>query len=86
METIKFEISGNLVLKLHDDSIDWSQLGKVKVKRASHVEFNNKTGKWFVRSAKTKKMIKDDFNSRLGALAFERKYYSPGGKGWKELI
>jgi hypothetical protein len=31
-------------------------------------------------------MIRDDFNSRLGALAFEREYYSPDGKGWKEFI
>lgn len=85
MEKISFEISGNQVKKLHDDSIDWSQFGKVKVKRASHVEFSNKTGLWYVQSAKSKRMIKDDFKTRVQALAFEKIYYSPGGKGWVEL-
>jgi hypothetical protein len=86
MEKISFEISGNQVRKLHDDNIDWSQFGKVKVKRASNVEFSNKTGLWYVQSAKTKKMIKDDFKTRVQALAFEKIYYSPGGKGWVELV
>jgi hypothetical protein len=85
MQTIKLEISGNEIRKLHDDLIDWGKFGKLKVRRASHVEFNNKTGFWFVKSAKTGKMIKDDFKTRELALAFEKEYYTPGGKGWKEL-
>lgn len=73
------------VRMLQDDAVDLRELGKVKVKRASHVEFSNKTQLWYVQSAKTKKMLKADFKTRAAALAWEKTYYSPSGKGWAEL-
>ena len=86
MKEIRLEITADACVRmLHDDAIDLSQFGKVKVKRASHVEFSNRTGKWYVQSAKTKRMLRADFATREAALAWEKMYYSPKGKGWKEL-
>lgn len=83
--SIKVEVTSDTVRMLHDDSLDLSQLGRVRVTRASNVEFNNATGFWYVQSAKTGKMLKEDFQTRADALAWEKDYYSPGGKGWDEL-
>ena len=70
---------------LWDDAVDLRKYGEVRVVRASHVEFNNDTGFWYVQSAKTLRMLKEDFVSRAEALAWEKVYYSPGGEGWSEL-
>lgn len=83
---IKLEItSKGGIQMLHDDAVDLSEFGKVKVKRASHVEYSNTKQRWYVQSAKTRKMLRDDFNTRAEALAWEKQYYSPDGKGWNEL-
>ena len=71
---------------LWDDALDVKQFGDVKVERASHVEFDNTKSKWYVQSAKTLKVLRDDFDSRDEALAWEKQYYSPTGEGWKELV
>ncbi len=73
------------VQMLHDDLVHLEEFGQVQVTRASHVEFNNDTQKWYVQSAKTLKMLKDDFDTREQALAWEKQYYSPDGEGWREL-
>jgi len=83
---IKLEVMANGgVRMLHDDAVDLKQFGDVEVVRASHVEYNNATGFWYVQSAKTLKMLKEDLPSRAEALAWEKVYYSPGGEGWNEL-
>jgi hypothetical protein len=79
------QISNGVIRMLHDDEVDLSIFGKVTVTRASHVEFNNDTGKWYVQSAKTLKMLKEDLPTRAEALAWEKQYYSPKGEGWAEL-
>ena len=71
---------------LWNDKVNLAQFGPVEVKRASRIEFNNATGYWFVESAKTGKVLKADFLLREEALAWEKVYYSPGGKGWPELV
>jgi len=71
---------------LHDDSVHLEEFGQVKVERASHVEFDNVTQKWYVQSAKTLKMLKADFETRVEALAWEKQYYSPDSQGWKEFV
>ena len=87
MAEIKLELTAQGGIRmLHDDAVDLSEFGKVEVCRASHVEFNNATGFWYVQSAKTGKMLKEDFTSRADALAWEKKYYSPDGPGWEELV
>lgn len=72
------------VWMLQDDAVDLRLFGKVTVKRASHVEFSNSKQMWFVKSAKTKKYL-HWAPTRAAALAWEKKFYSPSGKGWKEL-
>lgn len=69
---------------LQDDAVDLRKLGKITVARASHVEFCNRTQMWYVQSAKTKKYLYRA-KTRAKALAWEKKYYSPSGRGWAEL-
>lgn len=70
---------------LQDDAIDLRQFGEIEVTRASHVEFSNALQKWIVISAATMKVLKDDFETRAEALAWEKEFYSPSGAGWTEL-
>jgi len=73
------------VQMLHDDAVDLTQLGTVETTRASHVEFCNEKQMWFVQSAKTLEILRDDFVTRESALIWEKAYYSPGGAGWQEV-
>ena len=70
---------------LHDDAVDLAELGHIEMSRASHVEFDNDKQAWFVQSAATMKILKDDFKTRAEALTWEKNYYSPTGEGWHEL-
>ena len=82
---IQIEITDmGAVRMLHDDAVDLSDLGTIRVERASHVEFDNATGFWTVRSAKTGELLQAR-TTRAAALAWEKEYYSPSGKGWREL-
>ena len=40
---------------------------------------------WYVQSAVTLRLLADGFDTRAEALAWEKEYYSPSGKGWTEL-
>ena len=73
------------IAMLHNDAVDLSEFGTPTITRASHVEFDNKTQLWFVQSAKTGVVLKDDFTTRSEALEWESNYYSPSGAGWSEL-
>jgi len=70
---------------LHDDLVHLEEFGEVQVTRASHVEFNNDTQRWYVQSAKSMIILKADFETREQALAWEKQYYSPDEEGWREL-
>lgn len=70
---------------LHDDTVDLGEFGDVEVTRASHVEYDNKMRWWNVISAKTGVLLNAGFKTRADALAWEKAYYSPSGKGWAEL-
>ena len=86
MPTIKLEITAKGGIQmLHDDAVNLAEFGRVEVKRASHVEYNNEVGEWYVASARTGIILKDDFKTRAEALAWEKEYFSPGGAGWSEL-
>ena len=83
---IKLQITnGGGVQMLQDDRIDLRPLGKIKVYRASHVEFSEEKQAWYVQSAKTNKILKDDFQTRAEAIAWEKEHYSPDGDGWHEI-
>lgn len=86
MSDIILELSadGGLAM-LHDDAVDLAQFGQVLVSRASNVEFSNEAQAWFVQSALTGKMLREDFKTRKEALDWEHDHYSPGGQGWGEL-
>lgn len=86
MNKIELEITpeGGIMM-LADDAVDLRQFGMVEVERASDVEFNNGAQVWEVRSHKTGELIGGGFGTRAEALAFEKTWYSPSGKGWKEL-
>lgn len=87
MKEIRLEITKQGGMRmLHDDDFNMDVYGVVNVQRASHVEFNNATGCWYVQSAKTGLMLRDNFKSRKDALAWEKIYYSPSQAGWLELI
>jgi hypothetical protein len=86
MKEIKLEITSvGGIQMLHDDDVNLAEFGKIEVTRASNVEFNNDKGAWYVQSAKTLIVLKDDFATRQEALAWEKVHYSPGGLGWNEL-
>lgn len=82
---------------LWTDEIDWTFLGKVAVKRASHVEFCERQQRWHVRRARSCNALQllvafvlrrsggdvlHGSRRRQDALAWERDYFSPGGPGW----
>lgn len=73
------------VQMLQDDQVDLREFGSIEVTRASHVEFDNAKQTWFVQSAKTLEVLRDDFKTRDEALTWEKQYYSPGGQGWHEI-
>lgn len=87
MDPIKMELGvDGCVRMLWDDAVNLRELGPVVVERASHVEFNNATKMWEVKSAKTLKVLRDNFKTRKDALSWEKVYYSPGQAGWRELM
>jgi hypothetical protein len=85
------------VRSLWDDGIDWPSLGRVCVRRASHVEFCDRKQLWCVRAGRPgtriRRVLQRILHRPLGevlhwalsrdeALAWERKHYQPGGPGW----
>ncbi len=84
MVMIEILPNGN-VRSLYCDRIDLTKIGKATICRASHIEFNNKSRMWEVRSAKTKSLLFATQGGREDALDWEAQHYSPTGAGWKEL-
>jgi hypothetical protein len=85
------------VRALWTDEIDWRSLGRLKVERASHVEFCRRRQLWFVRAGTPRAawrrvlqwVLRRQFGeiecrtpSREEALAWERERFGPGGLGW----
>ena len=89
-----------LICGLWSDDIPLGDLGPVRVRRASHVEFNNRLQRWTVRPAANAglirrwlgKLLRRPFTraihsarSRAAALAWEHQNFQPGGPYWPAL-
>lgn len=96
MTRIRIDPDGT-VRGLWTDSIDWQAIGRLAVRRASHVEFCRRRQRWYVRSGTARNALRVFLatvfrrpfgeilywaKTRAEALAWERRYYEPGGPGW----
>ncbi len=96
---LRIKLDGT-VCGLWSDAVDWSQVGPLSVRRASHVEFCERKQQWYVRAARPRgrirRILQWTFRCPLGevlywastrqeALAWEHAYYSPDGPGWTAL-
>ena len=74
---------------LWSDYIPLGDLGSVHVRRASHVEFDNRLQRWTVRPASRSERISQrvlyQCQARADALAWENKHFRPGGPFWPQL-
>ena len=93
---IRIDIDGT-VRGLWDDAIDWQELGRCRVRRASHVEFDNDRQRWTVQNGRTNRnALRTWWRRLLGradrdvlfvaatrdeAIRRERRYFEPGGPG-----
>ena len=83
---------------LWSDAVDWHVIGRVSVRRASHVEFCARRQMWYVRAGRPRSWWRGVLQlvsgrplgdivhwarTRRDALDWERAYYGPGGEGWK---
>ena len=86
-----------VVRGLWTDDVDWPALGRVSVRRASHVEFDEAEQAWTVREYVPRCGLRRIAQRLLGrsmgkilfhahrreeALAWERAWFGPGGRGW----
>jgi hypothetical protein len=85
---------------LWEDSLDLHELGALRVRRASHVEYDNDRQCWCVRSATPKRRLDHWLHRLLGrparqvlhqtttrasALAWEHDHFGPDGRGWNSF-
>ncbi len=99
MITLRIAPDG-VVRGLWTDEIDWANLGRLSVRRASHVEFCKRRQRWYVRSARPRGWLRCVVQwvtgrpcgellytapTREAALAWEARHYAPGGLGWESL-
>lgn len=98
MSIIKLRIAPDGVVRgLWSDAVDWAAIGRVSVRRASHVEFCDRTQIWYVRARRPKSRLRRLLQhvlrrpcgevlhrapTRSEALAWEREHFAPGGAGW----
>ncbi|MCK4342691.1 MAG: hypothetical protein KAY37_13320 [Phycisphaerae bacterium] len=83
---------------LYTDDVQLRQLGALKVRRASHVEFDGRQQSWLVREAQPvphlRRWLQRLFGrptgrvlhraaSRSLALAWEHEHFQPGGPEWR---
>ena len=87
------------VRALHNDELDWAAIGRLNVKRASHVEFCARRQQWIIRTGRPRRWWRQLQHwllgrpmgeivfvaySRTRALAWESRHFGPGGDGWPE--
>ena len=85
---------------LWTDNVQLRDLGALKVRRASHVEFDDRQQCWVVREAQPSSCLRRWLQRLLGqptgrvlhrtasrsaALAWEYEHFQPGGPEWRPL-
>jgi hypothetical protein len=85
---------------LWTDAVPMQDIGPVHVRRASHVEFDDRQQRWCVRTAAPRSLLQRLLRwlpgqtpgtvlhraaTRGEALAWEREHFQPGGPGWRQL-
>jgi len=86
-----------IVLGLWTDGVAWTSLGRVSVRRASHIEFDDRRQLWYVRAGQPRsrarrllqRLVRRPFGeilfwakTREAALGWEQTHFGPGGSGW----
>ena len=84
---------------LWTDDVVWQTIGRVAVRRASHVEFSTRRQLWYVRAGRARNALRRWLQavlrrpcgeivywsvSRADALAWEAQYFGVGGPGWAD--
>lgn len=98
MNRIELRIGADgCVQSLWNGQVDWRALGRVSVRRASHVEFCPRRQLWYVQSGQPRSRWRRALQwvlhrpcgeilhwarTREEALAWEQRYFGPGGDGW----
>lgn len=85
---------------LWNEVVNFTALGRMHVTRASHVEFDARSQRWFVREAMPTSWVRRALQcitrrpcgrilhratTRSAALAWESLHFSPGGPGWSAI-
>jgi hypothetical protein len=88
MTKLRITLDGR-IRGLWDDDVSLAELGVIRVRRASHVEFDNRLQRWTVRPAIQPSMHRcpavHQSPSRAHALAWEHENFQPGGPYWHQL-
>jgi hypothetical protein len=98
---IKLRITPNGRIRgLWADEVQLRELGAVRVRRVSHVEFDDRQQCWYVRDASPKRWLSHWLGrllrrpvgrilhrapTRASALAWEHEHFEPSGPGWNRL-
>ena len=98
MSEIKLRIAADGIIRgLWNDVVDWQAVGRVSVRRASHIEFCDRTQSWHVRAGQPRSWLRRLLQrllrrpsgevlhwaaTRAKALAWEQQHFAPGGPGW----
>ena len=99
MTTLRITPDGR-IRGLWTDDVRLAELGTMHVRRASHVEFDDRQQCWCVREAEPDCAVRQWLQRLLGlplgrmlhrattrasALTWEHEYFQPGGPGWRTL-
>ncbi len=86
---------------LWTDAVEFAVLGRSHVRRASHVEFDERVQRWIVREAvpsiqwrryvqlltgRPLGRLLHESPSRRDALLWEERHFGPGGAGWPDAL